>query len=492
MQAEYYKQLYTDKVQKTVQEMKDYLNKVELPRLDTDSKDECEGELTEFECRKALEAMRTRKSPGNDGLTVEFYRKFWVLLSELLITSLNTSYQVGELTSSQRQAVIILLDKGKDRTLLKNWRPISLLNIDYKIASKAIAERLKKVLPKVISTDQAGYIKGRSIVDNIRTVEDVMFYTKNEDMPGVLIAIDFEKAYDSCSWSFLECTLRKYGIGDSFIKWVKTFYSGAMSCVSNNGFTSQYFTLERGVRQEDPLSPYLFLLVVEVLASAIRQDKKIRGITVSEKEIKLLQYADDTNGIVADIKSAERFLKVVGTFGMYSGLKLNTDKTEAMWLGKCRKSKSKPLGISWPEKPLRILGAYCSYDENACNELNFGEKIQKCKKVLNEWKSRHLTMIGRVQILKTFIVSQFLFITSAIVMPQQYINVINNIMFEFMWRGKKPRLSRNVLCKSMENGGLGVPEIGRMICVSNIKWIRKFMDPNVSTYWKEFIGHFFK
>ena len=303
MQAEYYQQLYTDKIEKSDEEMKQYLNDIKVPQLENDKKQMCEGELTESECWKALETMKCKKSPGNDGLTVEFYKKFWDVINGLFIKSINRSYKEGKLTCSQRQAVIILLDKGKDRTLLKNWRPISLLNIDYKIASKAIAERLKKVLPEVIHLDQVGYIKGRNIIDNIRAVKDIMYYTKQENRSGILMSIDFEKAFDSCSWRFLENSMKKFNLGVSFIKWVKTFYCEATSCVSNNGFTSKYFKLQRGVRQGDPLSPYLFLLVVEVLANAIRQDKHIKGISFAGKEIKQLQYADDTNGVVSDLNS---------------------------------------------------------------------------------------------------------------------------------------------------------------------------------------------
>jgi len=490
MQANYYAQLYTDNVDKTGNEMEQYLNNIEMPEVDNVLKGKCEGVLTKAECKSALQAMKCKKSPGNDGLTIEFYKTFWELIGDLLVESLNMSYAIGKLTCSQRQAVIILLDKGKDRTLLKNWRPISLLNTDYKIASKAIAERLKMTLPHIIKMSQVGYIKGRNIVDNIRTVEDIMYYTKQENVAGILMSIDFEKAFDSCSWTFLELTMRKFNFGDSFIQWVKTFYNEATSCVSNNGYTSKYFKLERGVRQGDPLSPYLFLLVVEVLANAIRQDKKVEGICVSGKEIKLLQYADDTNGVVTDVKSAKRFLKIVNTFGTYSGLKLNKDKTEAMWLGKSANNKSTPLGISWPDKPMKILGVYCSYNEVECNKLNFEAKITKCKCILNEWKTRNLTMIGRVQILKTFIVSQFLFVASAIVIPVHYVNIINSMMIDYVWNGRRAKLSRSILYKTTENGGLGVPEFQTMISVSNIKWVKRYISYNAH-YWNFFLEHYF-
>ena len=201
----------------------------------------------------------------------------------LVVEGFNLSYEYGQLSNSQRQAVIVLLDKGKDRTLLKNWRPISLLNVDYKLLSKTIAERLKRVLQNIVHSDQVGFINGRNIVDNIRTLLDLLEYTKLENLPGILISIDFEKAFDSVSWKFLEIVMReKFKFDDSFIKWITVLYNGACSCILNNGFTSMYFSLQRGVRQGDPLSPYLFILVVEVLACFIRQNKQIQGIEVRD------------------------------------------------------------------------------------------------------------------------------------------------------------------------------------------------------------------
>ena len=150
--------------------------------------------LTLKECMDIMKTMKKKKSPGNDGLTLEFYLKFWPVIGNYCVNGLNMAYEKGMLSPSQRQAVIVLLDKGKDRTKLKNWRPISLLNVDYKVASKVIAERMKSVLPRLISEDQVGYIKGRRITDNIRNIVDLLHYTKVEEKAGILVNIDFEKA----------------------------------------------------------------------------------------------------------------------------------------------------------------------------------------------------------------------------------------------------------------------------------------------------------
>ena len=130
-------------------------------------------------------------------------KKFWNLLGQLLTDSLNFSYQHGELSNLQRQAIIRLIQKkDKDRRYIKNWRPISLLNVDTKIASKALALRLEKVLPHIIHGDQYAYVKGRTVFDAVRSIDDIMEFTRTKQIPGLMVAIDFGKAFDSLSWNF--------------------------------------------------------------------------------------------------------------------------------------------------------------------------------------------------------------------------------------------------------------------------------------------------
>ena len=155
-----------------------------------------EGVLTDRECREALNHMANNKSPGVDGLTEEFYKAFWNETSHLLINSLNHAYEKGELTIAQNRGIIRLLPKPKKKEeLLKidNWRPFSLINVDYKIGSKALAVMLEKVLPSISNSSQAGFVKGRFIGECIRTINDVIYFTDHKKRPGMAYFLILKK-----------------------------------------------------------------------------------------------------------------------------------------------------------------------------------------------------------------------------------------------------------------------------------------------------------
>ena len=130
---------------------------------------------------------------------------------------------------------------------MENWRPISLLNVDYKIGSKALATRNEKVLPEIIHESRCAYVKRRTIFDAVRSINDVMEYTKLHNIPGLITTFDFKKALDSLSWKYLFNTLKAFNFGDSFTYWIKVLYSDISSCIMNNGFASDIFDVKRGV-----------------------------------------------------------------------------------------------------------------------------------------------------------------------------------------------------------------------------------------------------
>ena len=377
----FYADLYKSEVDGDKSDSSDFnsfIANLELPKLSVNERDEIEGKLTLKECQNILKTFKLGKSPGEDGYTVEFFNCFFEILGQDLLDSLNASYDFGELSVSQRRGVITLVPKeDSNLLLLSNWRPITLLNVDYKIASKAIAKRIESVLPKLINPNQTGFVKGRYIGQNIRLLIDVLEQTKRQDIPGILLLLDFRKAFDTLEWPFIQQTLSVFNFGESIIHWVSTFYVKCVSSVLNNGFCTEPFPLSRGVRQGCPLSPLLFILGAEILANKIRQDKNIQGIKIYNHEFKISQFADDTSLLCEDLNSVENAIALLNVFGQVSGLKLNQSKTKALWLGPWRFSDSKPLGLKWTKDPVRTLGFFISYDEKGNYKKILSKKSRK-------------------------------------------------------------------------------------------------------------------
>ena len=333
----YYYNLYSSKVAEEEQNIEVFLKDENIPLLSDIEKEMCETPLKLHEIAKALKNLKNDKSPGNDGFTANFYKFFWPDIKMLLFDSYKYSFQNGLLTSDQRRGILNLIPKpNKDLRYLKNWRPVSILNTDYKILTKALANRLQFVLPKLINSDQVGYLKNRYIGENVRIIDDIMSYTNLKQTQGYIILLDFEKAFDSAEWSFLFKTLKAFNFGPNFIKWIEIVYNSIESCVSNNGYFSQYFKLNRGIRQGCPISALLFLLVVEVMAVVIRNKKLINGINIENKEYKICQLADDTTIFVRDIESVVHLITFLKNFYNCSGLKINLEKSEIIPVGSSR------------------------------------------------------------------------------------------------------------------------------------------------------------
>ena len=235
---------------KTEAECLEYLNSINIPRLTDSDTQSCEGRLTIKECWDVLCSMKNNKSPGNNGITKEFLEYFWRKLGTFLVSTLNQSFEKGELSTSQKQAIITLIEKkDKDKRFIKDWRPISLINVDIKVASKALANRLKAVIHHLILVDQTAYVKGRFIDESVRVINDLTKHIDKEDEEGILFSTDIEKAYDSVDHNFLFATLKIYGFGTEFVNFIKTILFDAQSCVVNNGHMTDCFKLERGTRQ---------------------------------------------------------------------------------------------------------------------------------------------------------------------------------------------------------------------------------------------------
>ena len=424
----------------------------------------CEGLLNREECLQVLNSMNSVKTPGTDGLPCEFYKIFWNDVSDILVSSFKYSYETGTLSVSQRRGIVKRIPKkDADLSLIKNWRPLTLLNCDYKIATKAIANRIKFFLPKLISDDQTGFIKNRFIGENILLIVIVIRYTAARNIPGLLLFLDFEKAFDTLEWTFIQKTLKCFGYGPQLLKWINIFYCNTESCILNNGWASNFFKPTRGVRQGCPLSPYLFVLSVEAMAEAFRKNEKIRGITVKAKNIKLSQYADDTTLILdGSIESLEESLRLLDLFGEVSGLRLNCGKTEALWIGAKVNSDLKLCpenNFKCPKGKVKALGFWFSSDSNITVSRNYIDKVEKVKAMLSCWKFRRLSLLGKITVIKSLAVSQLVYILAPLQTNHKAIKEINVLFYKFLWDGKGDKIKRNVMINDFSEGGLKMIDI---------------------------------
>ena len=224
--------------------------------------DSCEGVLTLGEFSQALDGMGDVKSPGSDGLAKEFYRSFWGILGADPFDELDGSFTSGSLPFSLRGALISIIFKKGYRLDHKNWRPINLLNVDYKLCARALAGRLLKVLHPVIGPDQTCGVRGRHIGENVAFLKDLVEFTSETKTPAAILSLDQEKAFDRVDWAFLFRTLYRFGFRPTFISWVRLLYTDVRSTVLLNGYSSDFFRPSRGVRQACPLSPLLYVISI--------------------------------------------------------------------------------------------------------------------------------------------------------------------------------------------------------------------------------------
>ena len=388
---------------------------ITIPKLHEDDKKRLDSPLSKKELFEVITSMNFNKTPGFDGLPVEFYVAFWPDISDLLLDSFNFSLRNGSMSASQRNGIITLLPKkDKDPLFIKNYRPITLLTTDYKILAKCLANRLKRCLHDLIHPDQSGFLKGRYIGDNIRLILDIIEYTDCNDIPGSIILLDIEKAFDSVSHDFLFKTLEQFNFGSTFINSVKTLYSARQSYVVNNGFLTEHIKMGRGIFQGCPISPYLFLFVIEIMALMIRQNDQIIGIPVGDQEAKISLFADDSVCFLDG--SDNSFIQLFNTlheFGLYSGCKININKTEAIWIGSKKDSQHIPpinRGITWKANQFKCLGVNLSLNVSSIFDLNYKIKLKRIKQTINCWRLRNLSLIGKVCVIKTLILPQLIYI----------------------------------------------------------------------------------
>ena len=463
-----------------------------IPKLTEFEANSIEGMITLEEASISLKNMKNGKSPGTDGFTVDFFKFFWRELGPLVVRSLNEGFIKKQMSISQREGIIIGIPKGdKPREYLNNWRPITLLNVTYKIGSTCIANRLKSVLLNLINEDQTGFLPGRYIGDNIRLLYDTMEYLNTNNLPGLLVSIDFSKAFDSINWNYMHKVMKEFGFGEDICQWIEAFYCNLKSSVIVNGKASPQFNVEQGCRQGDPVSPYIFILCAEILAIKIRENQDIKGIKILDIESKISQFADDTCFLLeGEERSFTGIFKTLDDFGDFSGLKVNFDKTFNVWLGSRRNSNIRYMtnkNMKWNPLRFKILGLWFTNDLDSMTEINIKDKFNEVKKLFNTWTKRNITPLGRVAILKSLILSKLVFLWLTLPNPpDKLINELQKMCFDFVWNHKIDKIKRTIATHNIEKGGINIPDIQKYIIALKVAWVRKLLHPR-NPKWKQFL-----
>ena len=476
----YYRKLYSSHYNENSKaKLNNFIN-VGTKLSDTD-KENCEGPISFEECTNVLNNMKNDKSPGSDGFTVEFYKYFWKDIGIYVCRSINYAYKCGSFSDFQKQGIITCIPKvGRDRRYLKNWRPLTLLNVDRKIASSVLAYRMKTVLPSIISESQTGFLKGRYIGENSRVIFDLLSYCDINEIPGLLLTIDFEKAFDTVEWEFIDKTLETFNFGKSFRKWINLFLYNSNSSVLNLGYLSDFFKCERGCRQGDPLSPYLFIVCVELLSIAVKRNTDIKGININNRDFCIFQYADDTNFTLdGSEKSLTEVMKILDDFASCSGLKINKDKCMATWFGSKINSNEQlcpHIPLKWSKEPFKILGIIFSTDLKKMCSLNFEKQLYKAKRIIFSWSNRVLTINGKIIIIKSQILPLFTHLFSALPSPDHlFFKQFNSLLYKFIWNGKRDKIRRNLLINEYKQGGLKMIEPLSFCRYLKVKWVKRLV-----------------
>ena len=271
---------------------------------------------------------------------------------------------------------------------------------------------------------------------------------------------------------------------------LRTLYTKINSCVLVNGWLSESFQVQRGIRQGCPLSALLFILATEMLSINIKQDQRVKGIKVgNDLEVKIVQMADDTTVMVEDEISVANVFNTIDKFSDVSGITVNIDKTEGLWLGPNQPILDHKVMIKWSNEPVKSLGIHFGKDKKLVEDLNWKPKLEKLEKTLNRWKARKLTYYGRISIIKTIGISQILYNASCINVPDYVIKEVNRTLYKFLWGSSKEKVKRRTTTQYMGNGGLQMTDIKCQIDALRIKWITRMLDTNNTGMWNKIVKY---
>ncbi len=475
-------------------------------RLSERQTDAMEGEITVEEVSTAIRESARGKAPGLDGLPTELWKTFLEVyerdmkhgrpafnVARALQRVYNDIERHGLLQGSRFAEgwICPIYKLKKDQRDIVNYRPITLLNTDYKIMTRVLAMRIAAVAGTLIHRDQAGFVPGRQIFTHIKLSQMMIAYAEAEEVNGMIVALDQEKAYDRIDHAYLWDALKAYGFPEAFIRTVQSLYAGAISIVMLNGERSAEFSIVRGVRQGDPMSCLLFNVAIEPLATMLRKSPllgfRIPGVA---ERILVALFADDTMAYLHEQDDYAVLTDVLKRWCAASRAKFNEDKTEHIPIGtkqhrretaertsNARVCRTLPPGARIVEDgvAVRSLGAWIGNEVD--NHTPWEAIIATVQKRFEQWDRRHPTMYGRKLAAGMEAGGRTQFLARAQGMPDSVLERLTAEVARFVWKGeKKPRIARDMLYRPLEHGGIGLLDLKARNEAIELTWVRDYLD----------------
>jgi len=324
------------------------------PIEDLQNSEDLTKPITKTELFWIIKQMATGKTPGPDGIAIEFYRKCWHIIGDDFTQVLNEMHEKGIIPDEIKSGIITFVHKKNKKEDLRNYRPISLLNTDLKIYTKILANRLKPLLQKILQSYQFA-APGKTITDATTLLRDLHDYVPSRNLNAFFISLEFENAFDSVNHEWLYTVLKKMNFSNSFLKIVESLYTNATSKLLINGHLTKSIKMEKGIRQGDPSSLFLFLLATNPLVTQIQNDSTIQGIRIPGRRIvKNVSYADDITITITGKQAVYATFNTLTEFSKASGLKLNLSKTQGLYFQPNTVLQNLPQ-ISWNKEALNTV-----------------------------------------------------------------------------------------------------------------------------------------
>ncbi|KAL0884326.1 hypothetical protein Bca101_008307 [Brassica carinata] len=455
-----------------------------------------EKHFTAQDIKDAFFSLPKNKTAGPDGYSSEFFTASWSVVGPEVTEAIQEFFRSGSLLKQWNAANLVLIPKIPNASHPSQFRPISCLNTIYKVIAKLLASRLKEILPLMISKSQSAFLPGRLLAENVLLATDLVNGYNNQHISSRgMLKVDLRKAFDSVRWDFIVASLRALAIPERFINLISQCLTTAFFSVSVNGSTGGFFKSSRGIRQGDPLSPYLFVLAMECLSRLLlsRYEEGRIGYHPRTANLKIshLMFADDVMVFFdGSSNSLHGISECLDDFASWSGLHMNTTKTELFTAGLDHIESQAIASYGFPigNLPIRYLGLPLMSRKLKISE--YDPLMSKIIKSFQAWSVKLLSFAGRLQLLKTVIFGLVNFWVSAFMLPKGCIAAIESLCARFLWSGnieKKgiAKVAWSTVCLPKQEGGLGVRSIHVWNQVLGLKfvWLLLSHAPSLWTDW---------